>query len=354
MRLAGAGDAAVLMHRAWSVSSLARLATAFGRWQYAIRRGEAAVVRENLVPWAASGESADVVARRFFEERAVRRLLLALTPRLSMSEFEAHLDVRGREHLESVARAGRGGILLLSHLHSLGGFLAVIYLRKLGYDVRVALPTFRDPYSATRLRRLLWRTFGREETVPALLGGFPCQFNIRPIVRALEEGAIVAQTGDGWHSVSFVDAPFLGRVVPFPTGVISIARATGVPVLPAFATGPARRVTFVVEPPFLVGREPGALDRAVIAYAARLDAYVRARPETWEHWLIPRALDTLQAWRERPLRERYEVGDGRPRSTQDSTSRDTKTGGAESDGTWDRPQTGGSSSGAQSRHLRPH
>jgi predicted LPLAT superfamily acyltransferase len=204
-------------------------------------------------------------------------------------------------------RAGRGGTLLLSHLHSVGGFLAVIYLRKLGYDVRVALPTMRDPWSATRLRRLLWRVFGREDTVPELLGGFPCQFNIRPIVRALEEGAIVAQTGDGWHSASFVDAPFLGRVLPFPTGVMSVARTAGVPVVPMFATGRARRMMFVMEAPFEVSREPGALDGAVIGYAARLDSYVRARPETWEHWIIPRTLDTLAAWRERSLREKYDV-----------------------------------------------
>jgi hypothetical protein len=88
---------------------------------------------------------------------------------------------------------------------------------------------------------------------------------------------------------------------------VSVARTAGVPVVPMFATGPARRMTFVMEAPFEVSREPGALDGAVIGYAARLDSYVRARPETWEHWIIPRTLDTLAAWRERSLREKYDV-----------------------------------------------
>jgi lauroyl/myristoyl acyltransferase len=307
LRWAGVGDAAVLLHRLLPVRALTALSGAFGGVQYRARRAEAAVVRRNLVPWATNGESADRLARRFFEERQIRRLLLALGPRLSLDEMKRLIDVRGLEHLDAAARGGRGAILLLSHLHSLGGFVAVIMLRKLGYDVRVALPTMRDPWSATRLRRLLWAVFGREETVPQLIGGFPVQFNIRPIMRALGQGAIVAQTGDGWHSASFVDAPFLGRTIPFPTGVISVARSAGVPFLPMFATGPATRMEFVIDPPVAVGREPGALDDAVRGYAARLDEFVRARPATWEHWLVPNTLDVLATWRERSLREKYDI-----------------------------------------------
>lgn len=304
---AGVGDAAVLLHRVLPPRALAALAVGFGRLQYAVRREEAAVVRDNLAPWAGAGESPEGLARRFFAERQVRRLLLALSPRLTADDLGRLLEVRHLEHLDEVARRGRGAFFLLSHLHSLGGFLAVIYLRKLGYDVRVALPTLRDPWSATRLRRLLWAVLGREETVPELLAGFPVQFNIRPIMRVLREGGIVAQTGDGWHSASFVDVPFLGRTVPFPTGVISVARSAGVPVVPAFGTGPAERMVFEIDPPMTVGKAPGALEEAVARYAARLDALVRAHPTAWEHWVIPQALATLEAWRERPLREKYEV-----------------------------------------------
>jgi KDO2-lipid IV(A) lauroyltransferase len=299
------GDAAVLLHRVLPVRALTAMSAAFGRAQYRARRADATVVRKNLVPWATNGESADALARRFFEERQIRRLLLALGPRLSVDELKRLVDLRGLEHVDAAARSGRGAILLFSHLHSLGAFVAVILMRKLGYDVRVALPTMRDPWSATRLRRLLWAVFGREETVPQLIGGFPVQFNIRPIMRALGEGAIVAQTGDGWHSASFVDVPFLGRTVPFPTGVISVSRSAGVPFLPVFAAGPATRMEFVIDPPVRVGREPGDLERAVTSYAARLETFVRAQPATWEHWLVPDALDVLATWRERPLREKY-------------------------------------------------
>jgi KDO2-lipid IV(A) lauroyltransferase len=307
LRWAGVGDAAVLLQRILPVRALTGLAAAFGRLQYHLQPAQAAVVRKNLLPLVTNGTSVGALTRRFFEERQVRRMLLAVSARLDLEAMRALVDIRGREHLDAAVADDKGVILLLSHLHSLGAFLAVIHLRQLGYDIRVALPTMRDPWSATRLRRLLWRLFGREQTVPELIGGFPCQFNIRPIMKALGERRIVAQTGDGWHSASFVDCRFLGRTIPFPTGVVSVARTAGVPVVPVFATGPAERMEFVVDPPVRVGREPGAVEQSVRAYVARLEEFIRARPTTWEHWLVPDALEVLETWRERPLRAKYEV-----------------------------------------------
>jgi lauroyl/myristoyl acyltransferase len=104
-----------------------------------------------------------------------------------------------------------------------------------------------------------------------------------------------------------VDCAFLGRRIPFPTGVVSVARSAGVPLVPVFATGPAERMQFVIDPPVLVGRDPQAVEETVTAYVARLEEFVRARPTAWEHWLVPNALGVLETWRERPLRAKYEV-----------------------------------------------
>jgi len=306
-RWAGIGDAAVLLHRVLPLGSLCALARAHGRLTYRTNRRSAAVVRANLAAFTRPGESAAALAQRFFEERHVRRLLIAVAPRLRLEELRAVCTFQNLGHLEAAAGAGHGAILLCSHLHSSGGLLSIITLRRLGYDVRISLPAAGDPWSDTQLRRLIWAVSGPEPTISELAGGFVCQFNIRPIVRVLEEGAIVAQTGDGWHSASFVDVEFLGRTVPFPTGVLSVARLTGVPVVPVFAGGRADRMRLTLEEPFHVGRGPGELEQAVAHYAARLDAHVRAEPAAWEHWTLPDALDTLAAWRERPLREKYEV-----------------------------------------------
>lgn len=300
-------DVATLAHRILSLNALCRLAGWHGRLLYHMHPRQSASIRANLQPFAAPGESAATLARRFLEERQVRRLLLVLAPRLSTSELQALVPISGMNWLTRVAAEANGGgaLLLLSHVHSIGGLLAIILLRRLGHDVRLALPSARDPWPASRARRLMARVFGPEESLSVLLGGFPCQFNVRPIVRALQAGAVVAQTGDGWHSASFVDAPFLGRMLPFPTGVMSLARLTGVPVIPLFAAGPASRMEFVIEEPFRVGRGASELEQAIRRYAARLDQHVRAWPAAWEHWAIPNTLDTLTGWRDRPLHERY-------------------------------------------------
>ena len=301
------GDLAELGHRMLPLGALCRLSAWRGRLLYGLRRREAEALRKNLAPLARGNDDAATLARRFLEEQQIRRLLIILAPRLGTEELLRLLPLRGLENLERALAGGSGAILLLSHLHSLGGLLAVVLLRRLGHDVRVAVPTLEDPWSTTRARRLLSRILGPEETLAQQIGGFPCQFNIRPIVRALKGGTAVAQTGDGWHSASFVDVQFLGRTLPFPTGMLSIARLTGVPVVPLFVTGPATRMEVLIEEPFQVARSEAALEEAVGRYAARLEELIRAWPAAWEHWATPDTLDTLASWRERPLRERYEV-----------------------------------------------
>lgn len=305
----GAADVAVLANRILPLTVLSRVAGWHGRFLHRVHPRQAAAIQANLEPFAGPGERADRLARRFQEEQQIRLLLLLVAPRLTTDELRALLPIQGIERLEHVFAGGRGkgGLLLLSHVHSMGGLLVVILLRRLGFDVGVALPSTRDTWEATRARRFVTKLLGPEATIIESLGGFPCQFNVRPIVRKLQAGTIVAQTGDGWHSASFVDAPFLGRILPFPTGVMSIARLTGVPVIPLFAAGPASRMEFVVEEPFHVGRSDGDLEGAVRRYAARLDQQVRAWPAAWEHWAIPNTLDTLAGWRDRPLQERYAV-----------------------------------------------
>jgi lauroyl/myristoyl acyltransferase len=304
---AGIGDAAVLLHRLLPLRALCALARAYGWVRYHLRRREAEAVRANLTPFLVAGQSARTLGRWFSEDLQTRRLLLTLAPRLGREELRARCTFRNLEYLEEVARGGGGAIALFSHIHSYGALFAVITLRSLGYDVRTALQTAWDPWSSTRLRRLMWALRGREATVTELMAGFACQFNIRPIVQVLKDGGIVMQTGDGWHSASFVEVPFLGRTLPFPTGMMSVARLTGAPVVPFFGGDRAARMTFTLEEPFRVGRGPGELEQAVARYAARLEAHIRANLAEWDHWSVPHALDTLAAWPDRPLREKYEA-----------------------------------------------
>ena len=131
----GSADVAVLAHRVLPLEVLRRLAKWQGRLIYWLRPGQAEVLRTNLAPFARPGESAASLARRFLEDQQIRRLLLILAARLTTEELRELAPLRGLERLERVCAEGKGAILLLSHLHSTGGFLVVILLRRLGYPI---------------------------------------------------------------------------------------------------------------------------------------------------------------------------------------------------------------------------
>ena len=309
----GSSDIAYLLYSVLPLDALVRLARAHGRISYHLRRREREVVRGNLegvVATVATEEDADALTRRFFEYAAGRALTLALAPRLDMKAFERLFPLEGLEHLDAALAEQRGVILLGSHVNSVSLFPATMELRARGYDVRVALPEEGDPWPPSRLRRRLDRSFGTRP-LRELLAAFYAQFNIRPIVRLLAENVIVAQTGDGLHSAGFVDVEFLGRRLPFPTGMARIAQITGAVVVPIFEVGaPPDDLRVILEEPRTVPRdedEPGALERHVAAYAKRLEHHLLQNLACWEHWRIENALDTIAGWRQKSLQERYAV-----------------------------------------------
>lgn len=104
------------------------------------------------------------------------------------------------------------------------------------------------------------------------------------LVAALRRGDVVALHGDrALGSLGDVAVPFFGAAAPFPTGPFRLARAAGVPVVPAYCVldpgDPARRYRVIVKPPIPVppGGEPDALG----AWVAGLEDVVRAHPTQW-------------------------------------------------------------------------
>lgn len=306
-------DLAYLLYSVLPLDSLWGLGRAYGKLTYLARRGDRETVRRNLtgtVGATAGRAEIDVLTRRFFEYKRVRGLMLAVSPRLTERELGKLLPIEGLEHLEAALERRRGAILLGSHLNSVCLFPAVRALRDRGYDVRVAMPERADPWPPTAVRTLLERRFDTKP-LSELIGAFYAQFNIRPIVRALAENATVASTGDGLHSARFVDVEFLGRRLPFPTGMFAVAQMTGAAVVPVFQLGaPPDALRVAIEEPWTVEPEEvrrGALQQRVAAYARRLEHHLRENLACWEHWLIEDTLATIASWPQRSLEERYAV-----------------------------------------------
>jgi len=104
------------------------------------------------------------------------------------------------------------------------------------------------------------------------------------LVAALRRGDVVALHGDrALGSPGDLAVPFFGAPAGFPTGPFRLARAAGVPVVPAYCVldpgDPGRRYRVIVKPPIAVPAdgEPAALARWVVG----LEDVVRAHPTQW-------------------------------------------------------------------------
>lgn len=250
------------------------------------------------------------LTRQVLEYHQMRTLMLLVAPLMTVrGQLERHFPIRNLEHLDRALEAGKSAIIIGSHVNSVGVLLAMIQLRRAGYPVRCPLPEPHDAWSPTPFRRVVHRLLGAP-TVADSLGAFYAQFNVRPLVRALNEKSILLLMGDGWHSASFVDVEFFGRTLPFTSGPLSLARVSGAPVVPLFSTGAPNRLEFVFEPAFTVERTEDAqadVAHAVRSFIGRMEKRMLADIPCWQHWLTEDVFGTLEAWRSRPLHERYVI-----------------------------------------------
>jgi lauroyl/myristoyl acyltransferase len=101
------------------------------------------------------------------------------------------------------------------------------------------------------------------------------------LVAALRRGEVVAAQGDrALGTRGDVSIPFFGSPAPFPVGPFVLARAVGVPLVPAFCLlDPSHRYTVIVAEPIRVAR--GGEEDAARAWVAGLERLVREHPTQW-------------------------------------------------------------------------
>ena len=185
------------------------------------------------------------------------------------------IEVTGRDGLEAhVAEGERAGLFLTGHTGCFEFLPAVA--RALGYPLAVL---FRPPNNRFIASRLLEKREGMNGTLVPSRGG---------AMKRLEEelaekrgvGVLVDQKFTGGAMV-----PFFG--VPAPTNglIVRLARRTDGVVLPARCVRlPENRYRIEIEPPMSLPREADgtiALERALSAVNAKVEAWVREYPEQW-------------------------------------------------------------------------
>ena len=312
-RLFDRGDIAYIAYALLPLGMYLSFARALGWLEMLVRPSARRAVRANLEAAFGATKSAaelDRITRQVFEGHQMRVMLVLVVPLMAADgTLERRFPLHDIERLDGALAEGKGAIIIGSHVNSIGVLLAMVRLRLMGYDVRVPMPDATDAWPLTFVRRVFHRLYGAR-TVSELLGAFYAQFNVRPLMRILDQNAIILLMGDGWHSASFVDAEFLGRMLPFTNGPLNVARLAGVPVVPFFSVGRPDRMRFEFEPAFRVekeGPQREAVERKVRYFIGRVEQRMLADIPCWQHWMVPDVFGSLETWREKPINERYAV-----------------------------------------------
>lgn len=193
--------------------------------------------------------------------------------------------IEGREHIEAIARGGRGAILLSGHFGNwewAGATFAA-----LGHEVDVVVGEQHNKPVGDLIDSMRRRVG---------VGVLNAEHDLRGILESLRKRhfvAIVADQDAGRDGI-FVD--FFGRPASTTLGPVRLARRFQVPILLGFDFRDGRGGhRLELHPPMFVseeGEEEAALRRGTEAWVRALEEAVRRAPENW-FWMHRR-------WKTRP------------------------------------------------------
>ena len=195
----------------------------------------------------------------------------------------------GLERLAAAQAAGRGAVLLMSHL---GNWEVAAHLLKRclpGLSLMLYMGA-RPGEQIEGLQKTALRAGGVRVVGVAPQGGSP--MDILEAVRFLRAGGFVSMAGDlVWHPAqSTLAVDFLGRRVALPRAPFHLAAVTGTPLFIFFALreAPGRFVFWAGQVQEPAAGTPGGRkdspDRAAQAYADRLADTLRRYPFQWHHF----------------------------------------------------------------------
>jgi lauroyl/myristoyl acyltransferase len=202
---------------------------------------------------------------------------------------------RGRRYLEEALARQKGVILWESS--SLGKrYLAKRILYENGFPVCQVhsenhIGGFQNSQSrvTARLIRPLFqhheKAFVKELLILSSSDSLRCA---REFLERLRRNEIICISADGRIGSKFMPITFLGRSDAFPTGIASLARASGATILPLFCVEESPgEPSLVIEPPIQMDPQrdrDSSVERAIMQYISLADLYIRRYPEQYRGW----------------------------------------------------------------------
>jgi lauroyl/myristoyl acyltransferase len=223
----------------------------------------------------------------------------SLLPSTSERAVIKQLDLRGVEHLQRALKDGRGVILWESSYFG-RRILGKQILHEHGYAIHQVhaanhlLGGFMpSTSSATWIRDHVFKPFleKSEKQFVSEIIYLPESDSLtftRVLLNQLKQNGIVCMPGGGMYARKFISTKFLGQPISFSTGIISLAKISGAPLLPMFCIlerdGKTR---LIIERPISiesnVGRERG-IENGVNQYISLLESYIKKYPEQYRNW----------------------------------------------------------------------
>jgi lauroyl/myristoyl acyltransferase len=207
-------------------------------------------------------------------------------------------ELHGIEHLHKALEKGMGVILWESN-----GFgkrlLAKRILHELGFSIHQLHGAndlggfFMNESPATWVKLSMIRPFFEncEMKIVAGIIYLPSSNSLafsRTLLSLLKENGILCISGDGKGGHKFIPLRFLGQTEFFPTGMVSMSKLSGAPILPVFCIKEGSgKTTLNIEHPINAYTDKdrkGALENCVSIYAGILETYIKLYPEQYRNW----------------------------------------------------------------------
>lgn len=207
------------------------------------------------------------------------------------------VEIRGLEHLQRAKDNGKGAILWESGYFG-RRFLMKQILHQYGFAVHQVYGEnhaagFYTPCPASWVRRrVITRFFDQcEKQYVAEILNLPL-WEPLPVVRILFErlkrNGIICTAGDGTLGWNSVRKKFLGGHRIFYTGMVSLSRSTGAPIIPVFCIQESKnKIAMIFEPPISVDSN---MDRAsaseiyIDRYVCLLEEHIKKNPAQYYNW----------------------------------------------------------------------